>query len=291
MSRYPQAGAPESLSADSVGAPHLILLPGTGGTVSRDYALLMERMPEEMQVTGFDYAIDPGATFDSMVAEVVAVIDQIANESVVLVGYSLSAAIAVGVAVERPDRVASLILIAGFSEGKDPRLINEFREWQRLLEANRAEFARHVLMVGHRRSIADSLGEKEISQRIVSHLETADFDQTAVQVAIDLEVSLGSSPRLIKNSVLVVGCSEDRIVPEAVTRELASRFPRGKYASLCSGHFVLAERPEELTTLMLEHLRQLGKLASSNRNSTPVGSEEMPERYPTSSPMERKLGE
>lgn len=54
-----------------------------------------------------------------------------------LVGHSLGAAIAIQLAASSADLVRSLILVAGFSRGKEPRLKLQFELWLDLLRTNR----------------------------------------------------------------------------------------------------------------------------------------------------------
>jgi pimeloyl-ACP methyl ester carboxylesterase len=253
-------------------APTALLLPGTGGSVARDFAALSELLSAHLAVAGYDYRSDRGATYESMVAEVAAHRRATPDRRFLLIGYSLSAAIAVSVAAAVPEQVVGVVLIAGFAEGKDPRLVNEFRNWQHLIEQSPASFAHRVLLLGHHASVVAGFSEAEIERRVNGHLETADLAQTMAQIAIDLEVDLGALPGSLEQPVLVIGCSGDRIVPEIVTRELAEQFPNASYTVVEAGHFAPVERPECVVEAVSRWWRELSLEAASDEG--PVGSAE-----------------
>ncbi|WP_200331237.1 alpha/beta fold hydrolase [Leucobacter sp. L43] len=260
-----------SLTLDRSAEMIALLLPGTGGTVARDFALLAAALESHVRSDGYDYRSDTGSTYESMVEEVIGRITSEPVGEFLIIGYSLSAAIAVGVAAKIPDRVAGLVLIAGFADGTDPRVVNEFRYWQHLIELNPASFASRVAVIGHHADVEAALGETEIARRVSEYLSIIDLPKTMSQIAIDLEVQLGRVPATIAAPVLVIGCEGDRIVPEPVTRELAGQFPNSQYEVIDAGHFALVEQPERVTQIILDWIaasssgRSVG--ASSNLRS------------------------
>ena len=71
-------------------------------------------------------------SFDDQVDAIAAMIKNITNEPVILVGHSLGASLAPSVAIKHPDLVAGMILVAGTVDPNlgDPRWYNKIAKWK-----------------------------------------------------------------------------------------------------------------------------------------------------------------
>jgi 3-oxoadipate enol-lactonase len=106
-------------------------------------------------VIGLDYSGSEDTTDDGSVLslqklarQVTEVVRTAGVDRFDLVGHSLGAAIATQLAASSADLVRSLIVVAGFSRGAEPRLKLQFELWLDLLRTNRDAFLRLLLLSG-----------------------------------------------------------------------------------------------------------------------------------------------
>ena len=109
------------LAYSSTGAGDPVLLVHAGVTDQRSWRHLTERLAPQHQVIAYDQRGYGQTTFEpeaySPVADAVAVLDAVGVERVAVVGCSIGGGIAVDLALEHPDRVSRLALIAPGASG------------------------------------------------------------------------------------------------------------------------------------------------------------------------------
>src|ERR1700761_337419 len=93
-----------------------------------------------------------------------------------LVGHSLGAAIAIELAASFADLVRSLIVVAGFSRGTEPRLKFQFELWLELLRTNREAFLRLLLLSGLTPAFVSSVGASTIEDMIKGYMPFANWE-------------------------------------------------------------------------------------------------------------------
>ena len=96
-----------------------------------------------------------------------------------LVGHSLGAAIAIELAATSPDLVRSLIVVAGFSWGAEPRLKLQFELWLDLLRTNREAFLKLLLLSGLTPTFLSMLGTSAIQDMIKAYVPLANWEGIA----------------------------------------------------------------------------------------------------------------
>ena len=96
-----------------------------------------------------------------------------------LVGHSLGAAIAIELAATSPDLVRSLIVVAGFSWGAEPRLKLQFELWLDLLRTNREAFLKLLLLSGLTPTFVSMLGTSAIQDMIKAYVPLANWEGIA----------------------------------------------------------------------------------------------------------------
>jgi 3-oxoadipate enol-lactonase len=114
-----------------------------------------------------------------------------------LVGHSLGAAIAIQLAASSADLVRSLIVVAGFSSGAEPRLKLQFELWLDLLRTNREAFLRLLLLSGLTPAFVSSVGASTIEDMIKGYMPLANWEGITRQVELDLAVDVSEQARSI----------------------------------------------------------------------------------------------
>ena len=131
--------------------PALLLLHGTGGDGFSHWGQLLRHLTPGHTVICPDYAgsgqttdSDGPLQLDDLVAQILAVADACGQTSFDLVGYSLGAVVAAALAARHPQRVRSLVLVAGFAGGADSRSELQFGLWRELIARDQALMARFI---------------------------------------------------------------------------------------------------------------------------------------------------
>ena len=237
--------------------PGLVLAHGTGGNSETNWAQVVRRLSDRWTVVRPDYAgsgetIDDGAplTIDALAAQVVAAARAAGTVPFDLVGFSLGAAVAAKIAADHPDNVRSVVLLAGFASGCDPRLKLQFRLWRELIDSDREALARIVLLTGFSPAFLSSLGDEAIEAAVQEIVAGNNWPGMARQVDLDLVADVRAEAARIIRPTLVIGCTHDHMVPSAHAKELARLIPGAIYAELDSGHLAPLEKPAKLLDLI-----------------------------------------
>ena len=236
----------------------LLLLPGFGCDVSifaQQTAMLIERhrvlavnprgigLSDAPEVSAYEVA--------TLASDVAALIEAPTH----VVGASLGAAVALELALHRPEKVRSLVLITPFLEAT-PRLLAVLDAWCRVAPAGGDALAAMLLpwlfsddLLGDdarlrvvRRGLADAAGR----------VAPATLERTAAGLRSWSGARSGEIAELAAPTLVVAGAA-DLLVPEAA--DLARRIPAAdcEIVPRC-GHAVSIEAPEALNTALARHL-------------------------------------
>src|SRR5690606_16617579 len=199
---------------------------------------------------------DEGGTLTvSMLAEqVLAAVRACNAASFDLLGYSLGSAVAAHIAAEYPQLVRSLVLVAPFAKGSEPRIKLQFELWQQLIRQDPAAFARLVLLNGFSPAFLRGFDEAQIEQWVGLIQQSNRWDGMLRQVELDARLDITGQLKKIDRPTLVIGCSQDYILGPEPARAIAQSLPRARYAELDAGHMVPFERPQELLQLVEDFL-------------------------------------
>jgi len=175
-------------------------------------------------------------------------------DRIALVGHSLGALIAARHAASAAARVDRLILLnPARGYGNAPAEVRTRRLEERLAAMDRLGPARHA----EERSAALLAAQASAAARDLvvwnsARLDPRGYAQAARMLAggdIDADAAQYDGP------VLVACGTEDRVTPEAGCRDIAGRFPRGRYQSIPGvGHASYIENPGALNDLMVNFL-------------------------------------
>jgi pimeloyl-ACP methyl ester carboxylesterase len=236
---------------DTVDSSALVFLHGATGSGQAHFGHLADRFGDRRKVVLPDIAgsgtsalaTDP-FTFEQVVDEVVAVVDA-HGTPVDLVGFSLGAVVAAALAAKLPQSIRRLVLVAGWARS-DARhqLVN--RTWARLEQTDPEAFASFGPVLAFSPAFLASMGNDGIAQVLSAGLPAA----TGRQLELCRDVDISDRLDRITAPTLVVGCTQDGLVPVDHSRALHEAIAGSRYAEIDCGHAVMFERPGELTRVL-----------------------------------------
>ncbi len=238
--------------------PGLVLLHGTGGDGFSNWGPLVRHFSASHSVICPDYA-GSGTTTDhggplalpELAEQVLAAASAAGQQRFDLVGFSLGAVVAAHIAAEHPERVRSLVLVAGFAGGPESRSQLQFGLWRDLIARDREAMARLILLTGFSPAFLSSLSHEELAKRQAAVLKFTNWPGMLRQTELDLRLDIRNEVARIGVPTRVIGCAQDQMVPPALVRELAASIAGADYLEIDSGHLVPLERPQELAEAIL----------------------------------------
>lgn len=264
MTQVGQGDEAIHVEEQGAGAP-LLLVPGLGGTAV-SWGAQTARLAAGYRVILHDHrgagrSARPLMTYsvEQMAGDVLRVMDACGVERAHVVGHSMGGAIGQVLAIEHPDRLASLVISCSWTHC-DPYIGRLFRFRRDFLERCGVDlYARMFpLMMFPPDWIAAR--DAEIDARVRDM--AAGFGDPAIGIArIDALLRFDRRDRLgqIKAPTLVIGCADDIVTPAYFSRELARRIPGARLAMLSrGGHFVHTTEPEAWGAAVLAFLSGSG---------------------------------
>jgi 3-oxoadipate enol-lactonase len=240
--------------------PAVVLVNGTAA-LDAHWGPVIAELSKHRTVISLDYSGSGDTTDDGSaltLQKLARQVREVARASGVdrfdLVGHSLGAAIAIQLAASSPDLVRSLIVVAGFSRGAEPRLKLQFELWLDLLRTNRDAFLRLLLISGLTPAFVSSVGASTIEGMIHRYMPLANWEGITRQVELDLAVDVSEQARSVTSPTLVINCAHDQIVTQ--TPELAASIPGAMGRQISAGHLAYFEGADEFLTLATEFLRR-----------------------------------
>ncbi|MBD1554448.1 alpha/beta fold hydrolase [Pseudomonas typographi] len=244
--------------------PGLVLVHGTGGDGESNWGHLVGRLAAHWTVVRPDYAgsgntVDDGRglSVEALAAQVVAAARAANVVPFDLVGFSLGASVAAFIAAQYPDDVRAVVLLAGFAAGTDSRMQMEFGLWRDLIGTDRRAMARLLLLTGFSPDFLRSLSTQQLEDNIEAIVTGNQWEGMGRQVELDLSLDVSEQAKRINKPTLVMGCTQDQMVPPAHARALAAAIPGARYVELDSGHLAPLERPDECLHQVVDFLRAI----------------------------------
>src|SRR5258708_2175047 len=161
--------------------PAIVLVNGTAA-LDMHWGPVIEEFSKSRTVISLDYSGSGETTDDGealslqKLAEQVAAVARAAGVSNFdLVGHSLGAAIATQLACQSSELVRSLILVAGFPWGGEPRLKLQFELWLDLNHTNRDALLRLLLLSGLTPEFISRVAKGAIEQMFSSDIPIANW--------------------------------------------------------------------------------------------------------------------
>lgn len=240
------------------GGPGLLLVHGTQGNGRTNWGHLTGRFADVRTVITPDYSgsgqtTDGGGalTVESLVAQMSAVARAAADAPVDLLGFSLGAVVAAATAALHPGLVRRLVLVAGWAHGGDGRHRLAFELWRDLVRTDFALFNRFGVLTGFSPAFLRMLDHDGVRGILAANSAEPGLDR---QIDLNLRADIRGLLPKITAPTLVVGLTQDQMVPVGCCRELHESIDGSRYAELDSGHLVLFERPDDLVALVRDFL-------------------------------------
>jgi len=237
----------------------VVLLPGFGTDVSA-FAMQTGMLSERFRVMGINPRgvglSDAPEAQEYPVAQTAADAAAAYEGSAHVIGASLGAAVAIELALTRPDRVRSLTLITPFDEATG-RLRAVAAGWQRVAaEASPEGLAASLLpWLFSAGTLADEAARERLQRGLAQTVKRAPA-ATLARMAAGLEGWSGSRAQDLASlsmSTLVIAAAEDLLTPGADA--LAARIPGAKLVVVPhAGHAVAIEAAEAVNEAIAVHL-------------------------------------
>ncbi len=240
-------------------APVLVLGPSLG-TDLHLFDAQVDALADRFRIVRFDLpghgrspTPDGPYSMAGMAADVVALLDRLGIDRVHWAGVSIGGAIGQQLALDHPGRVLSLTAIASSARFADP---DSWPQRAATVRENGTE-----AMVGSRPGTwyVPSFADTPEATRLLDMLRaTRDEGYAGCCEAIatfDVRDRLGS----LTVPVLAIAGAEDPATPPDMVRVIADSAPHGRFEIVAdAAHLLNAEKPEQVSTLLAEHLASIG---------------------------------
>ena len=230
--------------------PSIILIHGTGGNTDKHFSYIFPMLgihqrvlsidlhtPDKADLAVTDFSQQVEALIQHAVAE---------DETITVVGYSLGAVIAAQVAASLKQRVARLILLAGWAKTSS---VQQLRTsiWQQLFNEQSAALPHFVNYCLYSDDYLCARSEQQV-------LDLARFvkpsQDAAKQRELNYHIDITSILPDICAETLIVACHEDRMIPLAQAKLLFASIQDSRYIEIASGHALYIEAPAEVLQLV-----------------------------------------
>lgn len=231
-------------SGNETTAPTIVLVHGSSGTARGSFWAVYPILTFTRRVIAFDLQLpaEGELTLADAVDQLRAVVDHAAADGpVALVGYSFGAVVAAAYAAERPESLASLSLVAGWSKTDRHQLVRSDL-WHRLHEGDPEGLQSLTLLMAY--SAGFLVGRNARDWAELQQSATRPYPAQIMRLNREIDITAGLAR--IDVPTLVVGCTHDAMVPLHHSRMLFGAVSDARYLEIDSGHAVTVERPAQL---------------------------------------------
>lgn len=230
--------------------PTIILIHGTGGNTDKHFSYIFPMLGIHQRVLSIDLhtpnkadlkVTDFSQQVEALIQHAVA-----KDEIITVVGYSLGAVIAAQVAASLKQRVARLILLAGWAKTSSVQQLRTVI-WQQLFTEQSAALPHFVNYCLYSDDYLSARSEQQV-------LDLARFVKPSLDAAkqreLNYRIDITSILPEIRAETLIVACREDRMVPVAQAKLLFASISNSRYIEISSGHALYIEAPAEVVQLI-----------------------------------------
>lgn len=237
-------------------APHkrgedtIVLLHGTSGSAESTYWALFPMLADGRRVVAFDFVDAEGATTEHYAAQARAVIAALCDGPVHLTGCSFGAVIAAHVAGTTPDILKSLTLIAGWIK-TDIHQQLRYDVWFKLHEEKSAAMPGFMVMTAFSHGFITMRLPAEVDALVT---KIGDGSDRYSKMVFNRTVDITEAVSKITTPTLVIGCTQDQMVPIYHSKLLFGAIENARFAEVPAGHAVAHERPSHLLMLIRDFI-------------------------------------
>lgn len=235
----------------------VVLLHGTSGSTAIHHSYLFPMLAPRQRVIAIDWAQPHSGTLElaDLEAQVVGVLNAVLPErNFALIGYSLGASLAVSIAAHQPDQVHELILINGWML-TDLQQILRNDVWLSMRTTNNPDIAKYTVFCAFGGPFLAQRTEDEMLPAINAVRQSEFIDQ---QMDLNRRIDVTDEASRITAKTLIVGCTNDQMVPKRHSKALFGAIEDARYTELDAGHAVVFERPAELFQVVEHFLANPG---------------------------------
>ncbi|WP_080415663.1 alpha/beta fold hydrolase [Burkholderia ubonensis] len=254
--------------SDRCDGPPIVLIHGTGGRCSTHFFTLYPMLASRHRVIGIDFSdVDPDGkdelTVESLSSQVLACLDSACfGKLVILVGYSLGAAVAVSAASRSPASVAGLVLLNGWVKS-DNWLRLRISQWQTLrASGHTSALAETMILNVYSRAFLSARSWSDVEQMCQSYTVGPGSDR---EMALNKVLDVSSQLEDIACPALVIGSTYDQLIPLSYSQELAGGIKDAAFAEVHCGHGSVTERPAEIFRLIDKFSRDMSIARAQTR--------------------------
>lgn len=241
----------------------MALVSGTGGNMHSNWDHLLPAFTPHRQVLQVDYS-GAGQTTDNhaqlsveiLAQQVLAAADAAGMHQFDLVGYSLGTCVSIYIAAHHPQRVRSLVLLAGFSDGTDARNALQTGLWLDLIAKDPALFARLIVLNGMSATRVAAMSAVEIEAWVHAICQNNDWHAIARQIDLDRRVNVTALLGKIKAPTLVIGCTHDQVIPLEHAQALTQAIAGARFVQLDAGHLAPFEQAEPFAEMVVKFVSE-----------------------------------
>ena len=237
-------------------APHrrgedtIVLLHGTSGSAQSTYWALFPMLADGRRVVAFDFVDTDGATADTYADQARAVIAALCDGPVHLTGCSFGAVIAAHLAGTTPEIVKSLTLIAGWIK-TDIHQHLRYDVWFKLHEEKSAAMPGFMVMTAFSHAFLTMRLPGEVDALVA---KIGDGSDRYAKMVFNRTVDITDAVANITAPTLVIGCTQDQMVPIYHSKLLFGAIENARFAEVPACHAVAHERPSHLLMLIRDFI-------------------------------------
>ncbi len=235
----------------------VVLMAGLGG-LGAFWQPVMERLSRRHMCITFDH---PGMgrsppskvhTIENIASKVLGLLDQLGLASAHFVGHSTGGLVAQVLALDHPARVDRIVMSATWA--RPDRRFRDLFETRRLV-LERAGFAAYNAMGKLLAYPAEWYESQVASDAPINFDAMTDGDLSTTVARINMLLGFDRADELgsIRAPVLIVGASDDAIVPVAHSHDLARRLTQARMIELQGGHFLPQTQTEPYAAALEAH--------------------------------------
>lgn len=223
----------------------LVMIHGTAGSIDAHFGFLYPMMELRQPVIAINLSEPKGDSIEleQFVAQVLAVIEAEApNGPVSLLGYSLGSVVAAKTAALLGEKIADLILVCGWLKTDTHQ---KFRNhvWTSLQKQGSESVVEFMTFGAFSPFFMKNKTVEELRAG-AARLKITPFIEK--QMDLNARVDIEDDCPTIKSRTLIIGCSDDLMVPVHHSKSLFGAIDNASYTEIPSGHAVVHERPAEL---------------------------------------------
>lgn len=227
---------------------------GAAGQLSRGHRLVIV----DHRGAGASDRPAGGYSIPRIAADVLGIMNALGLGRAALLGHSTGAMIAQTIAVTAPERVSCLVLSGAWAR-RDLRFRRLFEARLALLQqAGPVAYQKLTQALGH-----DASWMEQNSALLDAELRNAPerlspIDVQAQRIAMLLEHDVHDALPRITVPALVIGATDDALIPFAQSEELARLIPGARLERLSGGHFFPRSYPEPYAAFAASFLKEHG---------------------------------